>query len=138
MAKKKIEDTGNAEDFVALTVEEENLSVTQETVTDQQKTATDQQETATDQQKTVTDQQKTATDQQKTVTDQQETAEIVKPAKPEKACTEIPDGVKDILKVYNNVPELYVNFKTGGVFDADSKLSTVGDAILFKNPFYHS
>jgi hypothetical protein len=61
----------------------------------------------------------------------------VEPAKPEKRTeTEIPDEVKNILKVFADIPELYVNPKTGGTFDARTKPSIVGNAILYKNPFY--
>lgn len=70
------------------------------------------------------------------VVESQESVEQVKPTP--NADTEIPDGVKNILKVFANTPEMYVNPKTGGTFDVDTKPSMVGEAILYKNPFYHS
>jgi hypothetical protein len=49
---------------------------------------------------------------------------------------EIPDGVKAVLKVFAREPQLYVNPKTNGAFTADTQPSLVGEAILYKNPFY--
>lgn len=50
---------------------------------------------------------------------------------------EIPINVLEILKVFNDYEELYVN-ATGRVFTPDAKLSLRGNAILYKNPFYNS
>lgn len=50
--------------------------------------------------------------------------------------TELPDHVKNVLKIFSNLPEAYVD-SIGGVYTADSKPSSVNKAILYKNPFYH-
>lgn len=49
---------------------------------------------------------------------------------------ELPDHVKNVLKIFSNLPEAYVD-SIGGVYSADSKPSLVNKAILYKNPFYH-
>lgn len=50
--------------------------------------------------------------------------------------TELPDHVKNVLRIFSNLPEAYVD-SIGGVYSADSKPSSVNKAILYKNPFYH-
>lgn len=50
---------------------------------------------------------------------------------------ELPDNIQRILKLYRNMPELYVD-KFGGVFTVDTKPSIRGHAVLYKNPFYKS
>lgn len=50
---------------------------------------------------------------------------------------EIPDNVKDILKVFSNYPELLVT-PSGGVFTPGCKLAVSKAAILYKNPFYNA
>lgn len=50
---------------------------------------------------------------------------------------EIPDNVKDILKVFSNYPELLVT-PSGGVFTPGCKLAVAKAAILYKNPFYNA
>lgn len=49
----------------------------------------------------------------------------------------IPANIQRILKIFKNMPELYVK-PTGGVFTPDTKPSIRGNAILYKNPFYNS
>lgn len=50
---------------------------------------------------------------------------------------EIPDNVKDILKIFSNYPELLVT-PYGGVFVLGCKLAAAKAAILYKNPFYNT
>lgn len=75
-------------------------------------------------------------------TEQEVTEAPVKEVKSKKTATtqvssELPDNVKDLLRVFNNYPELYVA-KNGAVFTPDTQLSQVKEAILYKNPFYKS
>ena len=53
------------------------------------------------------------------------------------ASKEIPANVDRILRVFKNLPEMYVS-PAGGVFSADAKPSLHGGAILYKNPYYKS
>lgn len=53
------------------------------------------------------------------------------------ASTELPDSVKDVLKVFDTYPELYIT-ATGAVYTPDTKLSEDKGAILYKNPYYNS
>lgn len=48
---------------------------------------------------------------------------------------DVPEAVLKVLKVFSNLDEAYVSSK-GGVFTKDTKPSIVGDAILYKNPYY--
>lgn len=50
---------------------------------------------------------------------------------------ELPDNIQRILKLYHNMPKLYID-KFGGVFTPDTKPSIRGNAVLYKNPFYKS
>ena len=56
---------------------------------------------------------------------------------PKAVSEELPEYAKKALKVFKNMPELYVS-PTGGVFTPDTKPSVYGNAILYKNPFYNS
>lgn len=49
---------------------------------------------------------------------------------------ELPDYAKRVLKLYPDVPEMYISRK-GGVFFKDTEPSLRGTAILFKNPYYN-
>lgn len=53
------------------------------------------------------------------------------------ATKDIPANIQRILKVFKNLPELYVS-EAGRVFTPDAKPSLRGNAILYKNPFYNS
>lgn len=60
-----------------------------------------------------------------------------KKAKESKANTDIPQSVQKILKSFPNEKALYID-TFGGVFTADTKLSEIGTAILYQNPYYKS
>ncbi len=60
-----------------------------------------------------------------------------KKGKTAKADIEIPEYAKDLLKVFNRYPELYIS-KDGGVYVPGTKLPANKGAILYKNPFYNS
>lgn len=51
------------------------------------------------------------------------------------AIEELPELAKKVLKLYPDMPKLYVS-KTGGVFPVNTNPSSRGSAILYKNPFY--
>lgn len=48
---------------------------------------------------------------------------------------EVPDYARRIMKLYPEMPEMYIN-RFDGVFTVNSKPSERGDAILFKNIYY--
>lgn len=50
---------------------------------------------------------------------------------------EIPERVKDILKIFSNQPELLIT-PDGRVFTPGCKLAAAKAAILYKNPNYNS
>lgn len=49
----------------------------------------------------------------------------------------IPEAAKRILKVFSNHEKLYVS-ADGRVYTADSKPAVVGNAILYKNPYFNN
>ena len=52
------------------------------------------------------------------------------------AIEELPDNVRKVLALYPNEEELYVS-RFGGVFYKNTNPKLVGNAILYKNPFYN-
>lgn len=51
------------------------------------------------------------------------------------ASSDIPDSVVGLLKIYKNLPGLYVD-KSGGVFLTDTAEQVRQEAIFYKNPYY--
>lgn len=51
--------------------------------------------------------------------------------------TELPEQVKKLLSAYSNYAALYIDSK-GGVYTEDTQHNLVGDAILYRNPYYKS
>lgn len=51
--------------------------------------------------------------------------------------TELPEQVKKLLGAYPNYAALYIDSK-GGVYTEDTQHNLVGDAILYRNPYYKS
>ena len=65
-------------------------------------------------------------------TDVEHTEELVEETLPEPS-----EFVLKFLKMYDNHPELYVDSK-GGVYSESTQPQQVGNAILYKNPYYKS
>ena len=72
-----------------------------------------------------------------TETPKEEPEEKPKKTKTSKVIQDISENVKDVLKVFNQYPELLVTSK-GGVFMPGTKLPQSEGAILYKNPYYNS
>lgn len=51
--------------------------------------------------------------------------------------TELSEQVKKLLSAYSNYAALYIDSK-GGVYTEDTQHNLVGDAILYRNPYYKS
>lgn len=51
--------------------------------------------------------------------------------------TELPEQVKKMLSTYPNYAALYIDSK-GGVYTENTQHNLVGDAILYRNPYYKS
>lgn len=65
-------------------------------------------------------------------TDVEHTEELVEETLPEPS-----EFVLKFLKMYDNHPELYIDSK-GGVYSESTQPQQVGNAILYKNPYYKS
>lgn len=55
----------------------------------------------------------------------------------EASATELPEQVKKLLSAYSNYAALYIDSK-GGVYTENTQHNLVGDAILYRNPYYKS
>lgn len=51
--------------------------------------------------------------------------------------TELPEQAKKLLSTYSNYAALYIDSK-GGVYTENTQHNLVGDAILYRNPYYKS
>lgn len=60
-----------------------------------------------------------------------------KEAAVEAPVTELPEQVKKLLGTYPNYAALYIDSK-GGIYTEDTQHNLVGDAILYRNPYYKS
>ena len=70
-------------------------------------------------------------------TTEEKAEETVETVEVEAATEDIPEAAKRILKLFYNLPELYIT-NAGRVFTPESKPSLRDGAILYKNPFYNS
>lgn len=55
----------------------------------------------------------------------------------EASATELPEQAKKLLSAYSNYAALYIDSK-GGVYTENTQHNLVGDAILYRNPYYKS
>lgn len=55
----------------------------------------------------------------------------------EASTTELPEQAKKLLSAYSNYAALYIDSK-GGVYTENTQHNLVGDAILYRNPYYKS
>lgn len=55
----------------------------------------------------------------------------------EASATELPEQVKKLLSAYSNYAALYIDSKSG-VYTENTQHNLVGDAILYRNPYYKS
>lgn len=65
----------------------------------------------------------------------EETPVQVEEKKHKEAEIEIPAFAEKLMRNFSNLEELYITSK-GGVFTKDTPESLVGDAKLYKNPYY--